>query len=108
VNGTTGQRVLAGVSESVEYVFVLSSFVLGTSTLIPGYRKKHGRLSCLALFACGLVCLVVLRRLDWVVPEVLTTGIGAALIAGAHALNVWFSHRCPCCRAEAEQRVTHS
>jgi hypothetical protein len=72
------------------------------------YRKTHGRLSCLASFVCGLVCLVVVRRLDWVVPEVLSTGLGAALIVGAHALNVRFSSRCPCCRAEAEQKVTHS
>jgi hypothetical protein len=96
-----GFSSLIGVSEKIEPVFVLSSVVLGTATLIPGYRKKHRRFSCLALFVCGLLCLVVLRRLDWmVVPDGILAGVGAVLIIGAHALNLKFSRQCECCKTQ--------
>jgi hypothetical protein len=94
-----GFASLMGVSEKMEPVFVLSSVAIGTATLIPGYRHKHGRFSCLALFFCGLLFLVVLRRFNCLpVPETGLTGIGAGLIAGAHGLNLKFSRQCECCR----------
>jgi hypothetical protein len=97
-----GFASLLGVSEKMEPVFVLSSIAIGTATLIPGYRHKHGRFSCLALFFCGLLFLVVLRHLRWlVVPETILGGFGAALIVGAHALNLKFSKQCECCRPSA-------
>src|SRR5437868_5682533 len=77
-----GFASLIGVSETMEPLFVLSSIAIETATLIPGYRHKHGRFSCLALFFCGLLFLVVLRRLRWLaVPEIAMAGAGAALIA---------------------------
>ena len=94
-----GFASLIGVSEKVEPLFVLSSFAIGTANLIPGYRHKHGRFSCLALFFCGLVFLVVLRRLRWfVVPDTILAAVGAGLIVSAHALNLKFSRQCECCR----------
>src|SRR5689334_5852714 len=64
-----GLTSLIGVSEKLEPLFVLPSIAIGTATLVPGYRHRHGRFSCLALFFCGLF-LVVLRRLQWLVaPE---------------------------------------
>jgi hypothetical protein len=90
---------LIGVSEKIEPVFILSSVILGSAILIPGYRRKHRRCSCLALFVGGLFCLVVLRRLDWMpVPDAALTGIGAGLIIGAHALNRKFLKQCECCK----------
>jgi hypothetical protein len=94
-----GLSSLLGVSEKVEPVFALASIAIGTATLLPGYRKTHGKVSCLALFFCGLVFLLVLRRLEWlIVPEKVVAGIGAAMIAGAHILNLKFSRQCQCCR----------
>jgi len=94
-----GFASLIGISEKAEPLFVLSSFAIGTATLVPGYRHKHGRFSCLALFFCGLLFLVVLRRLRWVlVPDAIPTTLGAALIVSAHALNLKFSRQCECCR----------
>ena len=90
---------LVGMSEKVEPLFVLSSFAIGTATLVPGYRHKHGRFSCLVLFFCGLLFLVVLRRLRWfMVPDAILAAAGAALIVSAHALNLKFSRQCECCR----------
>ena len=101
-----GFASLIGVSEKMEPLFVLSSFAIGTATLIPGYRHKHGRFSCLVLFFCGLLFLVVLRRLRWlVVPEVIPTAVGAALLVGAHALNLKFSRQCECCRPSSDGTI---
>jgi hypothetical protein len=95
-----GFASLIGVSEKLEPLFVLPSIAIGTATLVPGYRHRHRRFSCLALFFCGILFLVVLRRLQWlVVPETVLAGIGAGLILGAHALNFKFSQQCDCCRA---------
>ena len=94
-----GFASLIGISERIEPVLLLTSIVLGGATLVPAYRKKHGRISCLAIFLGGLVCLLLARRLHWsAVPEMLAMGIGAAMIIGAHALNLKFSRQCACCR----------
>jgi MerC mercury resistance protein len=101
-----GFASLIGVSEKMEPLFVLPSVAIGTATLIPGYRHRHGRFSCLGLFFCGILFLVVLRRLQWlVVSETVLAGIGAALIAGAHALNLKFSRECECCRAAKTSHI---
>jgi hypothetical protein len=93
-----GLASLTGGSEKLEYVFLLSSITFGAATLIPTYRTKHRRLSCLALFSCGLLCLLVHRFISWTaVPEMITVGVGATLIVGAHALNLKLSRKCQCC-----------
>ena len=53
-----GFSSLTAASESFEPVFLISSALLGSATLIPAYRRKHRRCSCLVLFICGLFCLV--------------------------------------------------
>jgi hypothetical protein len=94
----SGFSSLVGVSEKAEPVFLLASTAIGTATLLPGYRRKHGRISCLSLYVGGLMFLLVLRHLDWlIVPEAVLTAVGAALIASAHALNLKFSRECRCC-----------
>lgn len=96
-----GFSSLVGASEKVETVFVVSSVVLGGATLIPGYRRKHRRCACLALFVGGLLCLVIFRRLHGImVPDTILTGVGAGLIIGAHVLNLKFSRRCECCKSQ--------
>lgn len=98
-----GFASLSSASEKAEPVFILSSICLGAATLVPGYRKRHGRLSCLAMFVAGLFCLLGLRRLQWsLFPEILTISIGAALIIGAHALNLKFTRQCRCCQPDTE------
>jgi hypothetical protein len=102
-----GLASMIGISERLEPTFLLASAAMGTMALIPGYRKKHGRLSCLAMFCAGLVCLMVRRHTPWrVVPiEPVATGVGAILIVGAHLLNMRFSKRCRCCEPASESSV---
>jgi hypothetical protein len=87
-----------GFSEKIEPVFVASSIAFGVAALVPAYRKKHGRPACLVLFACGIACLLVRKHFEFrAAAEGVATVIGATLIVCAHALNVRFSKRCPCC-----------
>ena len=101
-----GLASLTAVSEKLEPLFILSSLVFGMMALVPGYRRKHRRFRCLALFFCGLFCLLVLRHVRWaIVPEAIVTGIGATLIVTAHALNLRLARRCHCCEAVAHDEV---
>ena len=104
-----GASSLIGISERLEPLFLLSSCLIGLATLIPGYRHRHRRLSCLVVFLCGLFCLVLLRRFQWLpLSDALLTAIGAALIACAHLLNHRFSARCDCCAPlEIRERVAN-
>jgi MerC mercury resistance protein len=94
-----GLSSLLSVSEKLEPLFLLGSAAMGVIALVPGYRKRHGRKSCLALFASGLLCLFLRHHVDLpVVPvDPIATAIGLTLIIGAHALNLQYSRRCECC-----------
>ena len=96
-----GLAGLIGASEKLDSWFLAGSFVTGTVSLIPGYRKRHGRLICLALFVVGITALGLRHRVHaGLFPvEVIATALGAGLIAGAHALNLRLSRRCPCCES---------
>src|ERR1700721_3844722 len=56
-----GFSSLIDVSEKLEPLFLLGSAAMGIIAFVPAYRKKHGRKSCLALFASGLLCLFLAR-----------------------------------------------
>jgi hypothetical protein len=94
-----GLSSLVNLSETVEPLFLLGSATLGVIALVPAYRKKHGRASCLALFACGFLCLLLRRHIGWgaISVEPIAAGLGASLIIGAHVLNLRFSRSCACC-----------
>jgi hypothetical protein len=72
---------------------------MGTIALIPAFRKRHGRISCLALFVAGFLCLLLRRHagLTAMCSEPIVTALGASLIIGAHLLNLKFSKACNCC-----------
>ena len=99
-----GFSSLIGLSEKFEPLFLLGSGAMGVIAMVPAYRKKHGRKSCLALFACGLFCLLLRRHIALPVcaAETFLTVAGASLIAGAHLLNMRFSKHCRCCGALSE------
>ena len=94
-----GFASLVHISERIEPLFMLGSAATGVIALVPAYRKTHGRISCLALFALGLLCLLLRRYLGGpessIEPVAVT--LGAGLIIAAHALNRRFSKRCQCC-----------
>lgn len=94
-----GFSSLIGVSERLEPLFLFGSGVMGVVAFIPAYHKKHGRRSCLTLFACGFFCLLLRRyiQLPSISAEPVVTAVGASLIVGAHVLNLRFSKGCRCC-----------
>ena len=102
-----GLSSLIGVSEKLEPLFLTGSAAMGMIAFVPAYRKKHGRKSCLALFGCGFLCLLLRHHVDIpAVPlEAIATGAGASLIVGAHVLNLRFSKRCQCCDPVSEAAV---
>jgi hypothetical protein len=59
-----GFSSLIGVSERFEPLFLLGSAAIGVIAFVPAYRKKHGRKSCLVLFASGLLCLLLRRYIE--------------------------------------------
>jgi hypothetical protein len=102
-----GMTSLINISERLEPLFLLGSAAMGAVALVPGYRKRHRRVSCLAMFGTGLLCLLLRRQIDWeAIPlEPAAVCLGAALIIGAHALNLKFSKRCTCCETVNAQRA---
>jgi MerC mercury resistance protein len=94
-----GFSSMIGTSEKLEPLFLLGSAGMGFLALVPAYRTKHRRVSCLALFGSGFICLIFRRRiqLQGIAVEQIGVALGAMLIIGAHALNLRFSRRCACC-----------
>ena len=105
-----GLSSLLSFSEKLEPLFLLGSAAMGLMAFIPASRKKHGRKSCLALFASGLVCLLLRRHvaLPVISIEPVATAIGLTLIIGAHALNLRYSRRCQCCDLLAKPESNQS
>jgi len=93
-----GFASLIGISEKLEPLFLLGSLAMGIATLIPGYRRHHGRRSCLVMFCTGIACLLLRHHIPSNLPiESIGAGIGVCFIAGAHILNLKFSKKCQCC-----------
>jgi hypothetical protein len=59
-----GFASLIGISEKLEPLFLAGSAAMGVVALLPAYRKKHGRISCLALFAFGFLCLLLRHYIE--------------------------------------------
>jgi hypothetical protein len=99
-----GLSSLLNVSEKLEPMFLCASAAMGALALVPAYRTKHRRASCLVLFAAGVLCLLVRRHITWrAIPiEPVVAAMGACLIIGAHVLNLRFSKRCGCCHSQPE------
>lgn len=96
-----GLASLISISERLEPLFLLGSAAMGAIALVPAYRSRHGRVSCLAMFGSGLVCFLLRRHIGGqaAFAESVAAFLGATLIIGAHALNLKFSRRCQCCKS---------
>ena len=99
-----GFTSLAAASEKLEPLFVLGSATMGLLALVPAYRHKHRRVSCLALFLSGLLCLLLRRHIGWrqIPLESAGAALGAILIIAAHTLNLRLTRRCVCCEPLSE------
>jgi positive regulator of sigma E activity len=99
---------LIGLSERTEILFMLASATIGAAVLFPGYRRRHRRRSCLAMFGSGLVALLARRYAHSGLAETATALVGASLIAGAHILNRHYSRRCDCCETVSEMHTVEA
>jgi hypothetical protein len=99
-----GFSSLLHISERFETFFLIGSAAMGIVALAPGFLGKHRRVSCLAMFAGGILCLFCKRYVEGyaVVFEHILAGIGATLLIGAHMLNLRFTKRCRCCEQSGE------
>ena len=93
---------LIALSERTEILFMLASAMIGAAVLFPGYRRRHRRRSCLAMFGSGMAALLAHRYAHSGLAEVATALVGASLIVGAHILNHRYSRRCDCCETASE------
>ena len=103
-----GFSSLIAVSERTELAFLFTSAAIGACVLFPAYKRRHGRISCLAMFICGICVMVVHRRVSDARFELLTALIGASLIGASHILNIRYSRRCDCCDYASDGAVQNT
>ena len=85
-------------SRASETVMLLLTAGLAAASLIPSYRNRHRRKSCLGMLAGGLLMLVLAKfALHGGALEPMFLAGGAALIAGAHLANLHFCRSCSNC-----------
>jgi hypothetical protein len=102
---TAGGLTATGVAwlrnESVEWVFLISSFSIGVFGLLPGYRRVHRHKRCLWLFSIGVLSILAGRLANArSLPDTPFVVGGAALIISAHAANRYLCARCTHCSVE--------
>jgi hypothetical protein len=83
--GTLAARL---ANENWEWVIIVISLCLGVGSLLPAYRKQHGKRRCLSLFSLG-ICSILAGRLLFASDTVFVVS-GAALIVFAHLSNHYF------------------
>jgi MerC mercury resistance protein len=101
-----GLSSLLNISEKFDLLFLCGSAAMGALALVPAYRTKHRRASCLMLFAAGVLCLLLRRHVAWraISIEPVAAATGAILIISAHVLNLRFSKQCGCCHPLADTK----
>jgi hypothetical protein len=80
----------------VEVVFIMLSLLLAFFSLLPSWRKAHGRLEPILLMLAGFACIVLSRLLGEGLEPALMT-IGGLTIAAAHLLNWRLMRKYACC-----------
>jgi hypothetical protein len=68
-----------------EYFMIALAFVVGSYALAHGYRKHHGRITPLVLFAVGICCL--LAKQHWHQYELFILPFAVIFIVSAHVIN---------------------
>ncbi len=88
-------------SHTSETAMLAVTVLVGAASLIPSYRAKHRRKSCMALFLAGAATLGVAKLAlhgDRLEPWLLAAG--AVMLASAHLANLHFCRRCERCSAD--------
>jgi hypothetical protein len=85
------------LEERFEWAFLASSAVIGCASLVPAYRRVHGKTRCLALFGVGIAAIFVGRLALLDLPDTPFVLFGAVLIVASHAANHYFCRTCRRC-----------
>jgi MerC mercury resistance protein len=87
-------------AEATEYALVGLSIVVGSVSLVLGYRR-HRSVPTLAVFSCGLTLLVLGRVTETRGVEgagVVSAVAGGCIVATAHIINRRLCRNCALCR----------
>jgi hypothetical protein len=90
--------------ESVERSFVVAGLVLGSLSLVPSFRRLHGRLLPLLLFLAGAILWVIARLgpASESAMEMPTMIAGSLAVVTAHLAN---RRLCRACRTCADRHA---
>lgn len=89
-----GMRFL--VDERTEWILIGISVVIGVSTLLPAYIRRHRRARPLVIFATGL-CLILMGHLGLAAIEIPMAVAGGLLVAASQMLNRRFCRNFTTC-----------
>jgi hypothetical protein len=82
--------------EQTEWTLIAVAFLLGLSSLLPGYWRRHRRWEPLAMFALGAGLIMTVRLLfeESQAVELIGVALGGLCLMTAHALNLRYSRFC--------------
>jgi uncharacterized membrane protein (UPF0136 family) len=85
-------------SRMSEGLVLALALLVGLTSLVPGYFRRHRRKSCLALFALGGLTLAAAKlAMHGAALEPWLLASGAALITTAHGVNLRLCRSCQRC-----------
>ena len=75
-------------SPQTEWIFVVTSFTVGISSLVPAYLRKHKRARPILLFIIGLSLILIARlALDELRAELPFVITGGNVVISTHVIN---------------------
>lgn len=82
--------------EQTEWTLIAVAFLLGLSSLLPGYVRRHRRWQPMAMFVFGAGLIMTVRLLfeDSQAVELIGVTLGGLCLMTAHALNLRYSRFC--------------
>jgi len=83
-----------------DWTFIASSIVIGITSLVPSYLKKHRMLLPIILFGFGVILLIAARQFGSLRAELPVVLGGALLVVTAHRINRRLCRSCEKCQDE--------
>jgi len=84
--------------ERFDWAFIVISIIIGITSLIPSYLKKHRALLPIILFGFGVVLLITARHLESLSTELPVVLGGGLLVVTAHKVNRHLCRNCEKCQ----------
>jgi 4-hydroxybenzoate polyprenyltransferase len=85
--------------EGIEYLFIGSSVLVASISLLPGFFRFHRNVNTLLLFAGGIALMISADGFfeENFAGKILTVAAGALFVTAAHALNRYLCRKCENC-----------